>query len=245
MIEVWAWCTYRQTDVVAPEILATYLEVSPEEVTTLLVTADLGEKVKGGVRIKGCQGRIDWYGKIKAGAKKGGRARVASAKRGKGGKFLKVDQAPSSPELDRPGDGPPAPSRPTTTTTTTATTTATTKKRVTRKKKPSVNPSFTRIRKKYFELFDTAYSSTPMWSGKEAKALSSLLADFTEDQVTRRLACLYEQPPDYLKPPFTIMTLRGNFDQCIPVAKRPNPNNVTADDFRALAEVAAREEETR
>ena len=84
-----------------------------------------------------------------------------------------------------------------------------------------------------------------MWSGKEAKALSSLLDDFTEDQVTHRLTCLYEQPPDYLKPPFTIMTLRGNFDQCIPVAKRPNPNNVTADDFRALAEVAAREEETQ
>lgn len=65
MGHLWQTCTERQTAVL-PELLVRTI-VDPD----LVVSADLGERVDGGIRIKGTTGRIEWYGKLQESGKKG------------------------------------------------------------------------------------------------------------------------------------------------------------------------------
>jgi hypothetical protein len=263
MVEIWEWCTERETDVLQPAIVAVFLESPPERAADMLVASELGELTDKGIRIRGCAGRVEWLAHIREGARKGGKIRANSAMRGKGGRFTKTDQPLNQPGVDRTDQPSTSPSvdqlqraSPASTSPITITTTSTTtntdidpgeKKKAPkrRKRSPSVNPSFTRIHRQYFSLFEAEYGVKPSWSGKEAAALAGMLKQHTEDQVAERMRCLYMQPPKYLSPPFTIMTLRGNFDSCIPVARRRDRSNVTGDDLRALADIARIEEEAQ
>jgi len=69
MAWLWHFCTERQAEVLDEGLVACV--VPPDH----LVSAALGERVQGGIRIKGTRERIHWYGKLKESGKKGADAR--------------------------------------------------------------------------------------------------------------------------------------------------------------------------
>lgn len=65
MALLWQTCTERQTSVLSEAQMRAVID--PD----LVVEADLGERIPGGVRLKGTAGRIEWYGKVRDSGKKG------------------------------------------------------------------------------------------------------------------------------------------------------------------------------
>lgn len=97
MIEVWAHCTENNSYFLCPEIIDACAELDGFHKLILLTEVGLAEQTSQGIRIKGTEGRIEWLGKIREGAKKGGAARVANAQRDARGRLvtgLVIDPAP-------------------------------------------------------------------------------------------------------------------------------------------------------
>lgn len=70
-----------------------------------LVESELGERVQGGMRMRGTKGRIEWLKKLRRNAKKGGKARAA--KRQTQGKQLPAKTSPPpSPPIPVPSSAP-------------------------------------------------------------------------------------------------------------------------------------------
>ena len=69
MGHLWQFCTLQQTYVLEEALVRTVL--SPDA----LVSAGLGERVEGGVRIKGTEGRIEWYGRLRESGRRSARKR--------------------------------------------------------------------------------------------------------------------------------------------------------------------------
>ena len=81
MVRLWRACTNRQTYVLEELIVA---EVVPVDA---LVASGLGERVDGGIRIRGTKKRIEWLAKVRKGAVKGGavnRARIRASREPQG-----------------------------------------------------------------------------------------------------------------------------------------------------------------
>jgi hypothetical protein len=71
MAHLWRVCTLRETYTLDPVWIDACLGPKGHE---HLVTAGLGERVDGGIRIRGTSGRIEWLGQRRQAAKKGGAA---------------------------------------------------------------------------------------------------------------------------------------------------------------------------
>lgn len=85
---LWRQCTQEQVYVLPESFVRVY--VDPDK----LCEARLGERVDGGIRIKGTDGRIEWLAEKRATSAAGGRARAAKAMR-EGGRFTSTP--PASP----------------------------------------------------------------------------------------------------------------------------------------------------
>lgn len=71
---LWRQCTHEQTYVLGADVVDAILG---ERGSEFICTANLGEPVEGGIRIKGTKGRIEWLGKLRKNSKKGGAANKA------------------------------------------------------------------------------------------------------------------------------------------------------------------------
>lgn len=71
MLRLWRACTNRQSYVLSEAVVACV--VDPDA----LVAAELGERVEGGIRIRGTKGRIEWLGERRKASRKGGLANRA------------------------------------------------------------------------------------------------------------------------------------------------------------------------
>lgn len=71
MLRLWRACTNRQSYVLSEAVVACV--VDPDA----LVAAELGERVDGGIRIRGTKGRIEWLGERRKASRKGGLANRA------------------------------------------------------------------------------------------------------------------------------------------------------------------------
>ena len=74
MARIWRQCTTERRYVLSAEDVESVLG---ENGVDALERARLGEKVDGGIRIRGTKGRIEWLENIKKNAKKGGKAKAA------------------------------------------------------------------------------------------------------------------------------------------------------------------------
>src|SRR5258708_14703117 len=76
---LWSRCTELQTDRPALHEIESRLGSSGADA---LVRAGLGERTAdGGVRVRGCNGRTEWYGELQDQRSRAGKARAATAKR--------------------------------------------------------------------------------------------------------------------------------------------------------------------
>ena len=102
MLRIWSLCTEKGTDTPPIAAIATVLGPRGDE---LLVRSELGERLADGrVRVRGCDGQIEWYGDLKRARSEAGKKRIATAERDARGRLVK-----------RPGAGPaqaPAPDQP-------------------------------------------------------------------------------------------------------------------------------------
>lgn len=58
MVHLWHCCTQRQTYVLPGRLVSSIVDVEA------LCLSELGESVDGGVRIKGTEGQVEWYGRM-------------------------------------------------------------------------------------------------------------------------------------------------------------------------------------
>ena len=78
MLLLWRQCTAQGIHVLSEQTVSVILG---ENGPSALVSCDLGEKVDGGIRIKGTTGRIEWLQKLKKNGKKGGRAKARNGRK--------------------------------------------------------------------------------------------------------------------------------------------------------------------
>ncbi len=233
MAHIWAWATEIEQDVVTDGDLAILLGKETEIAVRALVESRLGEVVDGGVRVKGCTGRIEWLGKMREGKRKGGRERAKTAKRS-GGRFAantpKSSPAATSTKLVDDQQGVPA--EPATTTTTTATTTTTIKQN---KNNGASKPSaYTRCIERYFSLYlEMSGGKKPRWGAASGKNLKILLKEHGESEVLGRMRFMFDGG-SWMKPPYTFGGFYRNWDSLIPTTAK-NTKTVSGDDLRELA----------
>jgi hypothetical protein len=82
------------------------------------------------------------------------------------------------------------------------------------KRKPKTHPDRRRVMDLWTALYRNAYGEPPAWSGKE-RTLANTLAGRGFETVERKARILFEDPPDWLKPPYTIGTLSSNWDRLV------------------------------
>lgn len=110
MARVWSLCTELGTDIPPIDRIATCLMV--DDVHATLVRARLGEALEdGSVRVRGCDGRIEWFLELPSQQAAAGKKRAQGAVRDARGRLIKAP-APSSgtpavtsaspPPLDKP-----------------------------------------------------------------------------------------------------------------------------------------------
>ncbi len=111
MATVWQWCTVRNRSVLSSLEVQAIIHVDGAD--EALVVADLAERTRDGLRIKGAtEKRIGWKDKLNQRNEQGGKSRSQSAVRGPGGRF----SAGPAKAGDRLDGAPPASASPPTTT---------------------------------------------------------------------------------------------------------------------------------
>ncbi len=58
MAYLWQFCTERQTYILPEKLVESVVDVDA------MVLADLGERVEGGIRVRGVEGKIEWFGRL-------------------------------------------------------------------------------------------------------------------------------------------------------------------------------------
>lgn len=105
---LWSRCTELQTDRPGAFEIRSCLGPRGDQ---LLVECGLGEAIGDEVRVRGCQGRTEWFGEVGPGAPRqtaGGKARASKAQRDARGRLLPTSKAPpasgdAGPMLDVAG----------------------------------------------------------------------------------------------------------------------------------------------
>jgi hypothetical protein len=106
MARLWSMCTELQTDRPPLAIIRGCLGPAGEH---HLVESELGEQVADGlVRVRGCEGAIEWFGELRSQQQRAGKARASNAPRNERGQLVKA-AAPLEPAqasaLDQPASG--------------------------------------------------------------------------------------------------------------------------------------------
>lgn len=100
MAHIWRYCTDRQTHTVSDMIVGAILGTNGPKA---LVESGLGEATEDGIKIKGTEGRIEWLGRLRENASRGGLAKKASVSSsqmaGQMEARRKPDACPPSPSL--------------------------------------------------------------------------------------------------------------------------------------------------
>lgn len=121
MAHLWSACTERQLYVVPEPVIRGTL--GPNGIQ-LLLESDLGERVGGGIRVRGTDGRIEWLGDFREQHVAAGRARAATAQRDAKGRLVASSGTSAGPavagvagpaqpaEVQRSSSGHPAESSP-------------------------------------------------------------------------------------------------------------------------------------
>lgn len=106
LVALWSVCTELQTKGVVPAVrVRTCLGNRGDE---FMVEADLAERLESGdLRVRGCDGRIDWFGDRPSQQQAAGRKRAAGAQRDQRGRLIRAGapldpSGPSAPPADRP-----------------------------------------------------------------------------------------------------------------------------------------------
>lgn len=99
MASVWRQCTAQGKHVLSVDIVEAILG---DGGSTAIVRADLGERVDGGVRIKGTAGRTEWLEKLRANGRKGGRPPHRTNSEPIANQELTSSQAPPNPPAPAP-----------------------------------------------------------------------------------------------------------------------------------------------
>lgn len=60
--------------------------------------------------------------------------------------------------------------------------------------------------------FVVEYNRKPQWGGREIKHVKDLVRAHGTEEVVRRVHVMFDDPPNWLRPPFTLGTLVANFD---------------------------------
>jgi hypothetical protein len=94
MAHLWRWCTDRATYVVSEAVVRGCL--GPQGVEALL-ESDLGERVEGGIRVRGTVGRVEWLDVKRKAGQAGGEA---SAKQKASTRQAPVKQTPSTSQAN-------------------------------------------------------------------------------------------------------------------------------------------------
>lgn len=93
-------------------------------------------------------------------------------------------------------------------------------------------------------LFQKHHGSKPTWNGKTGKQVKELLKSQPLDELKRRATNMFEDPPGWLEPPYTLSTLQANLDRF--AASKPQAPAVDPELERiskAMREQLAREAE--
>jgi hypothetical protein len=92
MAHVWRYCTDKQTAILAPHEVNVLTDAT--DLAAAIVRANLAEELEDGtIRIRGAGGRIEWMGRLRENAKKGGAA-TASQKAARRQPSAKQDSSP-------------------------------------------------------------------------------------------------------------------------------------------------------
>lgn len=71
----------------------------------------------------------------------------------------------------------------------------------------------------FHQRFLYAYGKAPTWrgaaGGRSMRALKELREAHGADEVIRRIGIMFDAPPSWLRPPFTVSTLASNFDRLL------------------------------
>lgn len=94
MAHLWRICTQRSQYVVSPAIVAACLGAAGPEA---IVTAELGEPVDDGIRVKGTDGRIEWVQQHSSTKQAAGQKRAQNAPRDARGRLLPRSAGPAHP----------------------------------------------------------------------------------------------------------------------------------------------------
>lgn len=229
LMHLWRWCTQRGT-YIAPETVVRIM-LGPLGVDAIL-DADLGERVKGGIRVRGTQGRTEWAAELAAKRKAAGEAR-ATAPRDERGRLrpsrqpahdqhvLEKDQHDTSASPPSDQQDPASRSR--------------SRSRV-RSNPPSGeegdrfalapqeprNPSAPKPalpgQQETVAAFHDAYLAqngvAPTWGPKQAGQIKRLVSAHGAEEVQRRIAILFGgQGPAFIAAPFDVGTLAQHFDK--------------------------------
>lgn len=231
MALLWSECTDRETDV-PPEWIVNACLGTKTGGGEILERSGLAEKVAEGYRIRGCRERIEWLAKKRLAAKKGGqnsaKSRQAKVKQPKAslkhraGSCSTDGQAPVQASVQAPLEHQPTDAQPSGTQVLRDSGTQESNNSGTQKAASS--PSALDF---FHERFKQAYGTAPDWKGKNAKLIHELAGAHGNDEVIRRTKILFDSPPDWLKPPFDVGTLKSVFDRLV-IA----PKNIAVGQYR-------------
>lgn len=222
MAHLWRVCTNKQMYYVTE---ATIVACLGERGVEALIGSELGEKTPDGIRVRGTEGRIEWLGKKRTAAKAGGLAksrRVAEKRAAVSAKSLplaatRLPDGSHTPAESLPLECQNEPKRlpdafPLTLT-------------LTSKREDAPTKSDARlVTEAFFARYESAYGRKPAWSPKEGAIVKRLLGQSDAAEILRRMAILFDHPPDWLHPPFDIGTLSSAFNRLV-VESAPRTSN--------------------
>jgi hypothetical protein len=246
MAHLWSACTDLETEVVSESVVYGALG---ERGLEALLGADLGQRVDGGIRIKGTTGRIEWLGSKRAASKAGGEAKKKASegqkspkrkpKRSQPGATGQPNGSPLSLSLSlSPSLLPPSgeegygePEEPAAVT-------------------HSPSPHAETVRA-FNDRYVAAYGVGPTWGERQGKQVKRLLKAHGAAEVQRRIGILFDFPPDWLTPPFDVGTLEQHFDKLAVPSRQParasprQAEDAWTRQMRRIAESEAEEEAER
>jgi hypothetical protein len=206
MAKVWRACTARQSHTLPESIVVSILGPNGP---AALVSAELGEVTDGGVRICGTRGRIEWLGKLRKNARKGGKAKAAKRQA-----VGSSNPAKGHPEATRePATTYPDPCPPTLTLTLTPSRSSGSPSGKSDSPPARRTGPVQRCWLHWSELYERANETKPTWSPKTERLLSGVLKGHSPEEVCRRMDIAFTSPPDWPRGPYDLATVAEHFDK--------------------------------
>ncbi len=203
MAFIWRQCTQEQTHSLEASLVAVFVDPN------LLIECRLAEENNGLIRIKGTEGRIEWLGRLRKNARKGGRANRAN--------WLSKRE---------PGESPPAPA-PTNIREEAGTAAPPGDPAQLELVKAKVNDAVGEVGVRragsethqpavdaFHGYFKSVTGSKPTWGDKQIAMVKTLVAKHSCAEVVRRISVLQTAPPKFPPQPWDLPTFVQHFDKC-------------------------------